>query len=553
MDSKLVYLINFATKEFYESQKKLNASALKFGVDKVVSYKREDIIKSSFYKENKDILDQKRGAGFWLWKPYIILDLLEKVNDGDVVIYADSGIEVIKELEPLIELCIKKNDVLLFCDGGEHRNRDYTKRDCFIMMDCDSEEYWNSVQCLASFHLYIRNNSCVEFLKKWLFFCRNKHILTDVENICGKDNFSEFKDHRHDQSVLSLLAHKTKKEIFRDPTQWGNHLKMKEFRINGEFCLKKYTSIHSFNNSPYGTLLNHHRERKISLLNHVKFFLWGYFNKIMDIVKIFNFCNIKKVDFVCPLCGSENSSYEIVIAGESTIIACKKCTNAWTHPAPSVLSYVEEDFHGQFNYKSVHDLPEQWKEGVLKQVKVIKHGLMSGGKILEIGCGQGWLLEELKKEGFNVVGIEPSVSGAVIASQKGLNIVNANFPSETLKDKKYDLIILAQVFEHIKDPRLFIDELLAILSKNGKILFVQTNWKGLMPRFFKSSWYAWVPEQHYWHFTPKGLAYILKKNGFLIEDVEYYSLEHRNHILSRVTKIIPNQGDQFHMLVSIDN
>ena len=280
MGSQMVYLVNYATKEFYESQKKLNASALKYGVDKVVSYKRKDLIKSNFYKEHKDILDQKRGAGFWLWKPYIILDLLQKVNDGDVVIYADSGIEVIKALDPLIELCLEKNDVLLFCEGGERLNKEYTKRDCFIMMDCDSEDYWNSVQCLASFHLYTRNKLCIEFLKKWLLYCQNKHILTDVENICGKDNFPEFKDHRHDQSVLSLLAHKTKKEIFRDPTQWGNHLKMKEFRINGEFCSKKYNSINSFNNSPYGTFLNHHREKNIYFLYRVKSFLMEVINKV---------------------------------------------------------------------------------------------------------------------------------------------------------------------------------------------------------------------------------------------------------------------------------
>ncbi len=549
----MVYLISFATKEFYESQKKLKSSALKFGVDKVVSYKREDIIKTAFYKDNKDILNQKRGAGFWLWKPYIILDILEKVNDGDIVIYADAGIEVISDLNPLIELCIKKNDVLIFCDGGEHLNKEFTKRDCFIMMDCDSEEYWNSVQCLASFHIYIKNDSCVEFLNKWLFFCRNKHILTDVENICGKDNFSGFKDHRWDQSVLSLLSRKTKKEIFRDPTQWGNHLKMKEFRINGEFCLKKYTSILSFNNSPYGTLLNHHRERKINLLKRVNLFLWSYFKKIINIVKIFNFYDIKTVDFVCPLCRGESSSYEIGIAGESRIIACNKCTNAWTYPPPTSLFYEEEDFHSQFKYKSAEELPEQWKDGILKQVKVIKHGLMSGGNILEIGCGQGLLLEELKKEGFNVVGVEPSVSGSVIASRKGLNVINDNFPSETLKNKKYDLIILSQVLEHIKDPGMFIDEILVILSKGGKILFVQTNWKGLIPRYLKSRWHAWVPEQHYWHFTPKGLAYILKKKGCIVERIEYYSLEHSNHILSRVTKIIPNQGDQFHMLIRSDN
>ena len=258
-------------------------------------------------------------------------------------------------------------------------------------------------------------------------------------------------------------------------------------------------------------------------------------------------------DIICPLCGNNDSSYTVVILGESKIMGCKICTNAWTDPPPDDMTYEAEDFHGQFKFKSLYELPEQWKEGILKQVKVIKHGLMSGGKILEIGCGQGWLLEELKKEGFNVVGIEPSVSGSVIAAQKGLNIINDKFPSEQLKDDKYHLIILSQVLEHIKDPELFIDKIMKILCPKGKVLFVQTNWQGLMPRLFKSTWYAWVPDQHYWHFTPKGLTYILNKKKFIVESVEYYSLEHGNHILSRFTNIIPNLGDQFHILVRSDN
>ena len=168
-----VYLVNFATEEFYHSQRKLNASALKYGVDKTVSYRCSDIKKTGFYEHNKEILIQKRGAGYWLWKPYIILDHLAKVNAGDIVIYADSGIEVIGNLQPLIELCVNKKDVLIFHAGGEHLNSHYTKRDCFVMMNCDSQEYWSGMQCLASFHLYLKNETCRIFLQQWLDFCRN--------------------------------------------------------------------------------------------------------------------------------------------------------------------------------------------------------------------------------------------------------------------------------------------------------------------------------------------------------------------------------------------
>ena len=73
------YLVNFATDNFKKSQKKLNESALKFGVDKVFSFSSEDIKKTDFYKKNKIILEKKRGFGYWLWKPYFIY---KTMSDG---------------------------------------------------------------------------------------------------------------------------------------------------------------------------------------------------------------------------------------------------------------------------------------------------------------------------------------------------------------------------------------------------------------------------------------------------------------------------------------
>jgi len=254
----------------------------------------------------------------------------------------------------------------------------------------------------------------------------------------------------------------------------------------------------------------------------------------------------------CPLCGNEGSTHEIVKAGEARIIACRICTNAWSDPPPAGKSYDSDDFHGRFNYIDMEDLPKQWRNGLIKQIKIIRRFLLPGSRLLEIGCGQGLLLEALKKDGYKVAGIEPSVSGSKKAAEKGLDVINDYFPSNRIEGQKFDLVILSQVLEHINNLHFFLNHLAAALTKNGKILFVQTNWKGLMPRYFKSRWYAWVPDQHYWHFTPKGLAIILERKGFQVEKVEYYSLEHNNHLLSRLASIVPTLADQFHMIVKYE-
>jgi len=75
---------------------------------------------------------------------------------------------------------------------------------------------------LASFILIKKTEFSMSFIEEWLTFCQDYRILTDSPNECGLENFQNFFDHRHDQSVLSLLARKHKITLDIDPSQYGN-------------------------------------------------------------------------------------------------------------------------------------------------------------------------------------------------------------------------------------------------------------------------------------------------------------------------------------------
>ena len=253
------YLASFATPKFYESQKKLNLSALKFGIDEVIPYNDRILKKTLFYRQNKAILNQERGAGYWLWKPYIILDTINKINDVDLLFYSDAGAEITRDISPLVDICIAQEGILLF--KHIHRyltNKEWTKRDCFVLMNCDSEAYWNAEQVRSNFQLYMKNEKNRKFLEEWMHYCKIPEIITDLPNTCGLNNFPEFKDHRHDQSVLSLLAVKYGIELFRDPSQRGDCMKMEKFREPTDFLPIPYKA--PMLNSCYNTLLNHHHQ-----------------------------------------------------------------------------------------------------------------------------------------------------------------------------------------------------------------------------------------------------------------------------------------------------
>jgi len=217
-------LINYANKKFINSQK-LNSSTGKTigGFDRVISYGRKDI-DEVFYQKNKMILENPRGAGYWLWKPYIILKTLESVNEGDIIFYCDSGSHFISSMEPLFELLTDAQDVIPFQLDDVQLEKKWTKRDAFILMGLDEPKYFDTPQRMGGFQLIRNSQFSLDFYREYLSFAQNPQIISDLPNKCGTPNYPEFKDNRHDQSIFSLLTKKYNLKAFRDLSQWGNHL-----------------------------------------------------------------------------------------------------------------------------------------------------------------------------------------------------------------------------------------------------------------------------------------------------------------------------------------
>lgn len=192
---------------------RLHDSSQSLGFKEHFQWDRGKLKKTPFYKENREILDGQKGAGYFLWKPYIILETLEKINDGDIVIYADNAVYFISPPEEEIQQCIDNNGFFLIQAYG-HFCSQYTKRDAFHFMEQDTPFYHNSFMVQASFQIYQKNSTTMAFVKEWLKYCMNKNIITDWKNVCGKDNIENFINHLYDMSVLSLLAAKHKIKSF---------------------------------------------------------------------------------------------------------------------------------------------------------------------------------------------------------------------------------------------------------------------------------------------------------------------------------------------------
>jgi hypothetical protein len=207
------YFINFANNGYYNVQNKALESAKSLGFE-VKGYRMNDI-DEDFKLKNQNILSCKRGSGYWLWKPYIILDMIEKIKDGDFLIYMDSGAFLIKSPDHILEHVDEKG-ILAF--STIHLQSTWCKKDLFEFIFDKEYDYSDKPQMLASYIFIKKTESSVNFIKNWLNIASNYHLITDEPSV--SENYSDFREHRHDQSIYSLLVYKEDIKITPDISQW---------------------------------------------------------------------------------------------------------------------------------------------------------------------------------------------------------------------------------------------------------------------------------------------------------------------------------------------
>jgi hypothetical protein len=189
----------------YEQHRKIIAQTASDNGFIPISLTPEDL-DDSFIDTVKNILTIKRGLGLCVWKPYIILKLMEQISLNDYIVYMDSADLVHPMIYQHIERSILDKHMILVPSPNYNLQKHFTKRDCFVMMDCDHEEYWNALQIEAGLIIAKKTETTIKILQEWLHFCKNENIITDIPNICGLENLPGFVTHRHDQSIMSNLA-----------------------------------------------------------------------------------------------------------------------------------------------------------------------------------------------------------------------------------------------------------------------------------------------------------------------------------------------------------
>lgn len=270
----MITLVNFADNSFKSKQKWNSFTAKLFGrVDAVIEYGSADI-DTNFLELNKELLKYSKGFGNYFWKPYVISKALSVINDGEYLMYADSGSVFLKSIKPLVKHMESVNKNIL-CFKLPLIEKQWTKKDTFILMDCDFESFADSSQSMGGFMLLKKCKESIDFLSEFQKYCLDERIISDAPNTLGLSNAPEFIAHRHDQSVLSLLCKKHDILVEGDLSDYGvfphKYFHKKEFlfdidRLNPE------------NNIFRGTVLCNRKVHPIKYL--AKYFIKAIFLKL---------------------------------------------------------------------------------------------------------------------------------------------------------------------------------------------------------------------------------------------------------------------------------
>lgn len=184
--------------------------------DKVIEYSPDDL-DEDFKREQVKTLAVKRGAGLWVWKSYVMLKTLNEVaKEGDVVFFCDAGTFFIRNFKHIL----KTMDQDVWVSNIPLAEKQYTKKETLIKMECEGSEYEDTPQIQSGFVGIRKTRRGIQFAEEWLKFSKDYSVISPEQNP-DYPEIPEYVAHREDQSILSLLAKKYGYIAHLDPTQYA--------------------------------------------------------------------------------------------------------------------------------------------------------------------------------------------------------------------------------------------------------------------------------------------------------------------------------------------
>lgn len=172
----------------------------------IIIFNKRDI-SPEFIFRNRRILNEKRGGGYWLWKPYIINETLKRLEDDDLLFYLDSKYYFLSDFTELYRNSIETKDIIVWKNKPNEPTwfmKNWCKMSVIEKFNMKQKVFnENILDCWAGCIFIKKTDFSKSVLNEWLDMCCNYDDISDSPS--SIENTVFFRDHRHDQSLLSIL------------------------------------------------------------------------------------------------------------------------------------------------------------------------------------------------------------------------------------------------------------------------------------------------------------------------------------------------------------
>ncbi len=236
----------------------------------------------------------------------------------------------------------------------------------------------------------------------------------------------------------------------------------------------------------------------------------------------------------CNCCGSEE--HEPVARGRDyeydtsdtwvEAVRCRRCGLVYLNPRPTAaaLATIYPDNYYAYDFSTSMPAIVRWvKDRVdARKVGLYRRLVPAAGRILDVGCGDGRILDMLRRHGrpdWDLWGIEFNERAATVARDAGYTVRVGRFEDIALEPEHFDLIIMNQLIEHVDDPRGMVTKARAALRPGGHLVIETPNLDSLDARLFRRRyWGGYHFPRHFTLFDTRTLATLVAAAG--LEPVE---------------------------------
>jgi len=193
-----------------------------------------------------------------------------------------------------------------------------------------------------------------------------------------------------------------------------------------------------------------------------------------------------------------------------------------TKPQPENLaSYYESDVyisHTDSNTSFIDKVYQRVKKyNLSKKVGLINRYARGKNTLLDVGAGTGDFLKAARVDGWRIEGVEPNHEARRKALDKGISLRDR---MEALPGKKYEIISLWHVLEHLPDLENQILKLVWHMESGGTLIIAVPNFKSYDAKYYKEFWAAYDVPRHLWHFSKTSIENLFSEHGLEIVKIK---------------------------------